>query len=145
LHNGMVDKFMGDGLMALFGIPLSRKSHVDDAHDAVQCAFSMFKALESFNVSQAEKGGPILRIGIGVHSGDVVAGNIGSPQRMEYTVIGDTVNVASRLESLTKEVGHGLILSQNTAVLLEGKVSLKRLETVQVRGRNSKIDVFTAT
>jgi adenylate cyclase len=103
-HGGIVNKFLGDGFLALFGAPLDA---TDAAHRAVAAAREMLTAMERINDLSAWK----LRIGIGIHFGEVVAGNIGSPRRKEYTVIGDTVNFASRLEALNKEFGSQLLIS----------------------------------
>jgi adenylate cyclase len=103
-HGGIVNKFLGDGFLALFGAPLDA---ADAAHRAVAAAREMLIAMEHVNAASDWK----LRIGIGIHFGEVVAGNIGSPRRKEYTVIGDTVNFASRLEALNKEFGSQLLIS----------------------------------
>ncbi|WP_024507113.1 adenylate/guanylate cyclase domain-containing protein [Bradyrhizobium sp. ARR65] len=103
-HGGIVNKFLGDGFLALFGAPLDA---ADAAHRAVAAARDMLVAMERINAGSDWK----LRIGIGIHFGEVVAGNIGSPRRKEYTVIGDTVNFASRLEALNKDFGSQLLIS----------------------------------
>jgi adenylate cyclase len=103
-HGGIVNKFLGDGFLALFGAPLDA---TDAAYRSVAAAREMLTAMERINAISDWK----LRIGIGIHFGEVVAGNIGSPRRKEYTVIGDTVNFASRLEALNKEFGSQLLIS----------------------------------
>src|SRR2546423_3404762 len=103
-HGGIVNKFLGDGFLALFGAPLHAP---DPAHSAVAAAREMLEANSRINEATSWP----LRIGIGIHLGEVVAGNIGSPRRKEYTVIGDTVNFASRLEALNKELGSQLLIS----------------------------------
>ena len=103
-HGGIVNKFLGDGFLALFGAPLESPQAV---HEAVAAAREMLAAMEGVNRASSWP----LRIGIGIHFGEVVAGNIGSPRRKEYTVIGDTVNFAARLESLNKEFGSQLLIS----------------------------------
>jgi adenylate cyclase len=103
-HGGIVNKFLGDGFLALFGAPLEAG---DAAHNAVAAAREMLGAMDHINAASSWP----LRIGIGIHFGEVVAGNIGSPRRKEYTVIGDTVNFASRLESLNKEYNSQLLVS----------------------------------
>jgi adenylate cyclase len=103
-HGGIVNKFLGDGFLALFGAPFEA---ADAAHHAVAAAREMLVAMDHVNRANAWP----LRIGIGIHFGEVVAGNIGSPRRKEYTVIGDTVNFAARLESLNKEFNSQLLIS----------------------------------
>jgi adenylate cyclase len=103
-HGGIVNKFLGDGFLALFGAPLAAP---EAAHHAVAAAREMLAAMESVNKASSWP----LRIGIGIHFGEVVAGNIGSPRRKEYTVIGDTVNFAARLEALNKEFDSQLLVS----------------------------------
>src|SRR6266851_4985220 len=103
-HGGIVNKFLGDGFLALFGAPFE---NADAAHHAVDAARKMIGAMETINAASSWP----LRIGIGIHFGEVVAGNIGSPRRKEYTVIGDTVNFAARLEALNKEFNSQLLIS----------------------------------
>jgi adenylate cyclase len=103
-HNGIVNKFLGDGLLAIFGAPIDDPL---EAANAVEAAREMLSAIDASNVDNPWP----IRLGIGIHIGQAVAGTVGSPRRKEYTVIGDTVNLASRLESLNKEVGSQLIVS----------------------------------
>jgi adenylate cyclase len=103
-HGGIVNKFLGDGFLALFGAPFDAE---DPAHRAVDAARDMLAAMKEINRGSDWP----LRIGIGIHFGEVVAGNIGSPRRKEYTVIGDTVNFASRIEALNKEFNSQLLIS----------------------------------
>lgn len=108
-HGGTVDKFIGDGLMAFFGAPNALELPERNALEAAQ---GMHQALEELNDEFAAEGKPLLRIGVGLHSGEAVIGQIGSEERHEYTAIGDTVNTASRIEGLCKDVGYGIVCSK---------------------------------
>lgn len=135
-HGGIVNKFLGDGFLALFGAPLEAS---DAAHRAVAAGREMLTAMERIN---AQTSWP-LRIGIGIHFGEVVAGNIGSPRRKEYTVIGDTVNFASRLEALNKEFGSQFLISASVREALgDDGVDAVALGEVTVRGYEQKVAVF---
>ncbi|SFK23774.1 adenylate/guanylate cyclase domain-containing protein [Bradyrhizobium sp. Gha] len=135
-NGGIVNKFLGDGFLALFGAPLEA---ADAAHRSVAAAREMLSAMDCIN---AQTNWP-LRIGIGIHFGEVVAGNIGSPRRKEYTVIGDTVNFASRLEALNKEFGSQLLISASVREALgdDGKDAVA-LGEVTVRGYEQPVPVF---
>jgi adenylate cyclase len=135
-HGGIVNKFLGDGFLALFGAPLEAS---DAAHRSVAAGREMLTAMDRIN---AQTSWP-LRIGIGIHFGEVVAGNIGSPRRKEYTVIGDTVNFASRLEALNKEFGSQLLISASVREALgdDGEDAVA-LGEVAVRGYEQKVAVF---
>jgi class 3 adenylate cyclase len=140
---GVVDKYIGDSIMAVFGAPTSRP---DDAARAVRAAFAMEEALVRLNAGRARRGLPPLKHGIGVHKGTAVAGNIGTTQRAQYTVIGDTVNVAARLESATKEQGATVLVSQAVVEELTGHADVPRLRVigdVSVKGRAEPIRVHT--
>jgi adenylate cyclase len=138
-EGGVVDKYIGDNIMAVFGAPVSRP---DDAQRAVRAAVRMRAALIKLNDSFAERGMEKLRFGIGLHSGEVVAGNIGSAKRMEYTVIGDAVNLASRLESKTKELGTDIIISEATRERLDPTATTEAIGEVHVKGRAQPVQIY---
>jgi adenylate cyclase len=139
-HGGTVDKFIGDAIMALFGAP---KSHGDDALRAVRAGLEMVTLVESL----APQWTPILgrppQVGIGINSGEAVVGSIGSEIRSDFTAIGDAVNLAARLEGLTKEFGIPLIISEYTAAELGERLALEPLGRVRVTGREAPVLIYT--
>jgi adenylate cyclase len=135
-EGGVVDKYIGDNIMAVFDAPVSRE---DDALRAVRAAVRMRAALAKLNAQHEDR--PALRFGIGLHTGEVVAGNIGSARRMEYTVIGDAVNVASRLESKTKELGTDILISDATFAKA-GRVDGEAGGEIQVKGRQQAVTIY---
>jgi adenylate cyclase len=136
---GIVNKFLGDGLMALFGPWTGRSDHADAA---VAAGREMLRRVERLNARLAAEGEPRLVIGIGIHTGRAVVGSIGSPHRMEYTAIGDTVNVASRVESLTKVVGEPLLLTEATRRALRVPLPLASLPPQRVKGHHTPVEVL---
>ncbi len=140
-QGGLINKFGGDSLLAVFGSPLN-PTHNHALH-AVRAAKGMVQALVQFNADQQTRNEPQLRMGIGIASGNVVAGNVGSEERLEYTVIGDTVNLASRLESMTKELPATVLLSGPTAESIKGEVQLAPMGNVAVRGKVKPVPVYT--
>ena len=141
-NGGVLDKFIGDAVMALFGVPVGR-SPEEEARAALRCAVDMSQRLDEINVRRIDNGQPPIDIGIGVHSGELIAGNIGAPQRMEYTVVGDTVNVCSRIEGLTKRLGKRILCSDATAELAGDAFDLVELDTLPVKGRQRPVRLFT--
>lgn len=141
-HQGTLDKFMGDALMAVFGAPLPLQEN--HAWLAIQSALDMRHRLAIFNESQVIKNQPRFRFGIGISSGEVVAGNIGSARRMDYTVIGDGVNLSSRLESLTKEYGCDIIISESTYQACGGAEHLivRELDKTRVKGKSQAVNIY---
>ncbi len=138
-HKGTVDKFVGDMVMALYGAPVDDPQH---AEHAVATAVEMVRELGELNRKWAERGLPRLDIGIGVNSGDMIAGNIGSSSIMSYTVIGDNVNLGSRLESLNKEFGSRIIISDASRTRLTGNYDLRPLGDVVVKGKTRPVAIF---
>jgi CheY-like chemotaxis protein len=138
-EGGMLDKFIGDAVMAEFGIPLA---HNDDEDRAVRAAIAMRRGLRQSNERIMSSGRQPLRIRIGVNTDFVVSGNIGSPKRMDYTVIGDGVNLASRIESACKEYGTSLMLSQSTFAKLNDKYQTREIDRVIFKGKSKPIQIF---
>lgn len=132
-HGGTVDKFIGDCVMAVFGSPVSRGTELE-ARQAVRCAQTMREALEELNQDWTEKGLDPLSCGIGLASGKAVVGQIGSPQRMDFTVIGDTVNLASRLESLTRTLETPILMDEQTALLAGTEIATDNLGEQTING-----------
>jgi adenylate cyclase len=137
-EGGVVKQFTGDGVMALFGAPQARADH---AERAVRAALNIVTRLASLNVHLGEQGLPPLSIGVGIHVGDVVAGLIGPDQRVEYGVVGESVNLASRVESLTKEVGAVILVSRDIAARLGPTFRLGRTDELPVKGRRQPVQV----
>ena len=138
-HRGTLDKFVGDMVMALYGAPLDDPDHADHA---VQTALAMVKELERLNVEWSRDGRPPLGIGIGINSGEMIAGNIGAESIRSYTVIGDNVNLGSRLESLNKDYATQIIVSQATVDRLRQGYDLRPLGSVTVKGKSQAVDIY---
>ncbi|MBE9226042.1 GAF domain-containing protein [Phormidium sp. LEGE 05292] len=138
-HEGTLDKFIGDALMAVFGAPLSLQDH---AWKAVKTALDMRQRLAKFNQQRRAKNQPIIAIGIGISSGEVVSGNIGSHKRMDYTVIGDGVNLSSRLEGVTKEYRCDIILSEFTYNLCHQHIWVQELDKIRVKGKQEAVKIY---
>jgi adenylate cyclase len=138
-HRGTVDKFVGDMVMALYGAPLDDADHADHA---VQTALAMIRALHEMNQEWQRQGKPTLDIGIGINTGPMVAGNIGSDTIMSYTVIGDAVNLGARLESLNKDYHTRIIISEFTRAELKGRYDIHPLGDVVVKGKTKPVAIF---
>jgi adenylate cyclase len=139
-YEGIVDKYIGDAIMAFFGAPLK---HEDDAFRAVMAGFEMLDSVRAFNAAQISKGKPPFRIGVGISYGEVTLGNIGSEKKMDYTIIGDEVNVASRMEGLTKQYKEEIVVSERVQRFLEGKIPCRQIDKVRVVGKKEEIRIFT--
>jgi adenylate cyclase len=138
-YEGTLDKFIGDALMAVFGAPLPRDNH---AWMSVQSALDMRRRLAEFNQKRQLATQSPIRVGIGISSGEVVSGNIGSQRRMDYTVIGDGVDISSRLEGITKEYGCDIILSEYTYQFCQEMVWVRELDRVCVKGKTKPIRIY---
>jgi adenylate cyclase len=138
-HRGTVDKFVGDMIMALYGAPLDDPDHADHA---VQTALAMVHALDQLNRLWTVEGRTPLDIGIGINSGEMIAGNIGADTIMSYTVIGDNVNLGARLESLNKDFGTRILISEATRRQLKGRYDLRPLGDVTVKGKTRPVQIY---
>lgn len=138
-HNGTIDKFMGDAIMAFFGAPVYYETH---AIQAAKAAIEMMEVLNRLNAKWSKEGKRLLDIGIGLNSGTALIGNFGSPKLMDFTVIGDTVNLASRLESLNKEVGSNILISAYTYQHIKENVEVRIIGPKTVKGKSESVIVY---
>ena len=141
-RSGTVDKFIGDGILALFGAPIS---YPENQKNSVLCALDMLEALKKFNDECRVELGFDTAIGIGINTGPAIVGNIGSDQYLEYTAIGDTVNMAARTEQLTKDMPNTILITQSTYDLVKEFVHAEKLESQFIKGKSEKIDVYKVT
>jgi class 3 adenylate cyclase len=141
-NRGFLNKFIGDGMLVVFGVPFSAGTEAD-ACCAVQTSLDMLERVDELNASRPE-GQPVLKIGIGIHTGTLTAGNVGAKDRLEYSVIGETVNLASRLESLSKEFHAAIVISPATFAQVKDHFTTRVLGEADVRGFAGKIRVYTA-
>jgi adenylate cyclase len=139
-HQGLLDKFIGDAIMAVFGAPFSRPDL--DPVNAVSAGLDMNKELARYNKERIARGQIAIDAGVGISSGEVVCGNIGSEKRMDYTVIGDGVNLASRLEGATKMYGASLMISEFTHAKTGPKFLTRELDVIQVKGKTKGVRIF---
>jgi class 3 adenylate cyclase len=138
-HGGTLDKFIGDAIMAVFGAPFTSGR---DEEMAVRSAIRVKDVLREINEQRIASDKEPVRIGIGIHTGEVIAGNIGSDKRMEYTAIGRTVNIASRIEALNKEFMTDILISQNTLERLQGTVEVEKQKAAKIRGVDSPVQTY---
>ncbi len=136
---GMLDKFIGDAIMAVFGLPVA---HPDDEDRAVKASIAMLTELRQWNKGRIDSDQPVIEIGVGLNTDTIVSGNIGSPKRMDYTVIGDGVNLASRLESACKQYGAQLLISETTYKKLKGVYRSREIDRVIVKGKTKPVAVY---
>ena len=138
-NEGILDKYIGDAIMAVFGAPFRGPNDVDNA---LQAAIGMTKTLRDFNAKRIEEGKERIDIGIGISTGDVVSGNIGSPKRMDYTVIGDGVNLAARLEGATKAYQTQILISEKSKMNLKGTFHLREVDRIRVKGKEEPVSIY---
>ena len=140
-HDGVLDKYIGDMIMAVFGSVLQSEH---DASNAVMVGNKMMTALHQLNRRRAARGGESIRIGVGISTGNVVAGNIGSLKRMEYTVIGDRVNLAERLEGANKFYGTSILMCEATWSAIRDHAAAREIDLIRVRGRTAPVAIYEA-
>jgi adenylate cyclase len=140
-HRGLVLQYIGDEIEAVFGAPLRAADHADRA---LAAALEMRRRLAALNARRADTGRPPLRNGIGIHTGTVLAGNIGSAERVSYALVGDAVNLASRIQGLNKDLGTDILISGATRDRLTGEAALEALPAVRVKGKSVEVSVYRA-
>jgi class 3 adenylate cyclase len=138
-YHGMVNQMLGDGLMAIFGAPISRENHREEA---VRAALEMMSLLEGFNQEQALQNKTRIQVGIGIATGRTIAGYTGTQNRATYTCVGDTVNLASRIEGHTKVVQHPILVDQYTQEGLPGDIECESLGPVMFKGKQQPIHIY---
>jgi adenylate cyclase len=143
-HGGHINKFIGDGLLIVFGAPVERDA-AEAARAAVDCALEMIAEAGRISSDWMASGRPEIKIGAGIHSGKATCGVVGAEERLEYTVIGDVVNLASRLESQTKELKVALLISEATLRLIGEHYVAENLGEITVKGKQQPVRVFTVS
>lgn len=138
-HRGTLDKYIGDAIMAFWGAPVEDAAH---ARHAVETAMEMQKALKVLNVELMARGWPELKIGVGVNTGPMTVGDMGSPVRKAYTVMGDAVNLGSRLEGITKQYGVGILVGEVARDLLKKEVVFREIDRVRVKGKDEPVGIY---
>jgi len=140
-NNGVLDKYIGDAVMAIYG-NINSVDTADDAFRCVRTAIEMQDAMKELRQKWVAEGSIAMQIRIGIHSGEALVGNFGSPLKMDYTVIGDTVNTAARLEGLNKDFGSTLMISQSTYELITNSIDVRSLGPAPVKGKSEAIHVY---
>jgi len=138
-HQGTLDKYIGDAIMAIFGAPLTQEDH---SYRACSTALDMAKTLDALKKEWKAQGKPVLNIGIGINTGLMMVGNMGSERRFDYTVLGDNVNLASRLEGLTKKYGVTIVVSETTWEAARGRLVGRELDVVRVKGKQNPVAIY---
>ncbi len=139
MNHGSVNKLIGDGMLALFGAPVS---HMHNQRNAVNCALDMIEALKAINEKYESILGMEVKIGVGINTGEVLVGNIGTEDHMEYTVIGDAVNIASRIESKTKKKPNSILISEATLEFLDHQFDTEKADSLIMEGKSDPIEIF---
>ena len=139
-QGGVVNQMVGDGLMAIFGAPMPLPNHTEQA---VRAALEMIEMIDLFNLDQTSANKPTVRIGIGIATGQVIAGYTGTQRRATYTCVGDTVNLAARLEAYTKEAGKLILIDEATRTSLSDTIKLDELGPVDIKGKNQPVNVYS--
>ena len=138
-YNGIINKFIGDAVMAVFGEPIQDENH---PLNAVRCGYEMLEKVKELDEKWQKEEKPVIRIGVGINTGEVFIGNIGSEKRMEYTVIGDTVNLASRLESYNKTYKTEILISSSTYEASKEHIEVNQISDVEIRGKAQKMNIY---
>ena len=138
-NNGIINKFIGDAIMAVFGEPIQDENH---AINAVLCGYEMLQKVSELHSKWQKENKPLIDIGVGVNTGEVFIGNIGSVNRMEYTVIGDTVNLASRLESYNKTYHTKMLISETTYEASKEQIQVNKISDVEIRGKSQRLTIY---
>lgn len=138
-YHGIINKFLGDGVLAVFGEPIRNENH---AFDAVCCSMEMINAVKNLTQKLEAEGKPKIEIGIGINTGEVFAGNVGSEERLEYTVIGDNVNLASRIEAFNQLLKTQFLISQYTYEHVKDYVEVVKLSQVSIKGKSKPLDIY---
>lgn len=138
-HKGYIDKFLGDGILTLFGAPVS---YIDNSENAVKCGLEMLVQLHELNEVYKEKFGFTVAIGIGIHTGSVIVGNFGAKERMQYTAIGDVVNIAFRIQELSRDHKNSLLISEITYNIVKDLVEVEDLGLKELKGKGQMMHIY---